>query len=120
MASRSAPSSNACSHTGQPSGRMNCGKTASMRSEEQTSELQSLMRISYDVFCLKKKKTIKSKKKHSKKTDHEKRKTSNTTHNKTKTHKVYKTHATDHTTNIHRYYNKSRRCTTNTRTKLTE
>src|SRR3546814_1449348 len=26
------------------------------RSEEQTSELQSLMRISYDVFCLKKKK----------------------------------------------------------------
>src|SRR3546814_8095512 len=28
-----------------------------MRSEEQTSELQSLMRISYAVFCLKKKKT---------------------------------------------------------------
>src|SRR3546814_2455861 len=28
------------------------------RSEEHTSELQSLMRISYDVFCLKKKKTI--------------------------------------------------------------
>src|SRR3546814_10597713 len=27
------------------------------RSEEQTSELQSLMRISYAVFCLKKKKT---------------------------------------------------------------
>src|SRR3546814_7986911 len=27
-----------------------------MRSEEPTSELQSLMRISYDVFCLKKKK----------------------------------------------------------------
>src|SRR3546814_2721016 len=27
-----------------------------MRSEEHTSELQSLMRISYDVFCLKKKK----------------------------------------------------------------
>src|SRR3546814_7838849 len=27
------------------------------RSEEHTSELQSLMRISYDVFCLKKKKT---------------------------------------------------------------
>src|SRR3546814_1408222 len=26
------------------------------RSEEHTSELQSLMRISYDVFCLKKKK----------------------------------------------------------------
>src|SRR3546814_10294198 len=28
-----------------------------LRSEEHTSELQSLMRISYDVFCLKKKKT---------------------------------------------------------------
>src|SRR3546814_3288509 len=30
------------------------------RSEEHTSELQSLMRISYAVFCLKKKKTIKA------------------------------------------------------------
>src|SRR3546814_5033559 len=30
------------------------------RSEEHTSELQSLMRISYAVFCLKKKKKIKS------------------------------------------------------------
>src|SRR3546814_8047147 len=30
------------------------------RSEEHTSELQSLMRISYAVFCLKKKKIIKS------------------------------------------------------------
>src|SRR3546814_4960688 len=29
-----------------------------VRSEEHTSELQSLMRISYAVFCLKKKKTI--------------------------------------------------------------
>src|SRR3546814_9952162 len=29
------------------------------RSEEHTSELQSLMRISYDVFCLKKKKKTK-------------------------------------------------------------
>src|SRR3546814_9910756 len=28
-----------------------------LRSEEHTSELQSLMRTSYDVFCLKKKKT---------------------------------------------------------------
>src|SRR3546814_10698065 len=27
---------------------------ASLRSDEHTSELQSLMRISYDVFCLKK------------------------------------------------------------------
>src|SRR3546814_7032188 len=32
-----------------------------MRSEEHTSELQSLMRISYAVFCLKKKKKKKSK-----------------------------------------------------------
>src|SRR3546814_6207353 len=30
------------------------------RSEEHTSELQSLMRISYAVFCLKKKKTYKT------------------------------------------------------------
>src|SRR3546814_6521974 len=30
---------------------------AALRSEEHTSELQSLMRISYAVFCLKKKKT---------------------------------------------------------------
>src|SRR3546814_7631850 len=32
--------------------------TLVLRSEEHTSELQSLMRISYAVFCLKKKKTI--------------------------------------------------------------
>src|SRR3546814_5600274 len=31
------------------------GKAAGLRSEEHTSELQSLMRISYAVFCLKKK-----------------------------------------------------------------
>src|SRR3546814_3311615 len=31
---------------------------ALLRSEEHTSELQSLMRISYAVFCLKKKKTL--------------------------------------------------------------
>src|SRR3546814_3069972 len=31
--------------------------TGHVRSEEHTSELQSLMRISYAVFCLKKKKT---------------------------------------------------------------
>src|SRR3546814_9190024 len=31
--------------------------SAGMRSEEHTSELQSLMRTSYAVFCLKKKKT---------------------------------------------------------------
>src|SRR3546814_2215539 len=32
------------------------GSRLYVRSEEHTSELQSLMRISYDVFCLKKKK----------------------------------------------------------------
>src|SRR3546814_2712590 len=32
------------------------GRTAECRSEEHTSELQSLMRISYAVFCLNKKK----------------------------------------------------------------
>src|SRR3546814_9431781 len=31
------------------------GRRSSLRSEEHTSELQSLMRISYAVFCLKKK-----------------------------------------------------------------
>src|SRR3546814_10311179 len=33
------------------------GRRGHMRSEEHTSELQSLMRISYAVFCLKKKHT---------------------------------------------------------------
>src|SRR3546814_8846703 len=37
------------------SGRLRCVRPK--RSEEPTSELQSLMRISYAVFCLKKKKT---------------------------------------------------------------
>src|SRR3546814_9173355 len=41
-------------------------KTQNTRSEEHTSELQSLMRISYAVFCLKKKNTQKI---HIKKTD---------------------------------------------------
>src|SRR3546814_9315172 len=36
-----------------------CGSCGIFRSEEHTSELQSLMRISYAVFCLKKKKKIK-------------------------------------------------------------
>src|SRR3546814_1346358 len=47
------------------------------RSEEHTSELQSLMRISYAVFCLKKKKNT-STKIHHKTTDKDK------PHNKTK------------------------------------
>src|SRR3546814_8255866 len=41
-------------HAGSPCGALG-------RSEEHTSELQSLMRISYAVFCLKKKNTNKSK-----------------------------------------------------------
>src|SRR3546814_6476768 len=35
---------------------LGCALRQQGRSEEHTSELQSLMRISYDVFCLKKKK----------------------------------------------------------------
>src|SRR3546814_6099146 len=38
-----------------------CGRHQWPRSEEHTSELQSLMRISYAVFCLKKKTKKKSK-----------------------------------------------------------
>src|SRR3546814_6575608 len=37
--------------------RPHCLDRDEFRSEEHTSELQSLMRISYAVFCLKKKKT---------------------------------------------------------------
>src|SRR3546814_1756321 len=37
----------------------NAQKASTRRSEEHTSELQSLMRISYAVFCLKKKKVHK-------------------------------------------------------------
>src|SRR3546814_10740155 len=46
----------------EPDGRM------VLRSEEHTSELQSLMRISYAVFCLKKKKKKKNTPIHTKKT----------------------------------------------------
>src|SRR3546814_6745379 len=43
-----------------PGGRVifTSGATEAIRSEEHTSELQSLMRISYAVFCLKKKKKV--------------------------------------------------------------
>src|SRR3546814_6130194 len=56
------------------------------RSEEHTSELQSLMRISYAVFCLKKKNT--------------QNKPTNTTHHTTKhytTYKISSTNLTDRT-----------------------
>src|SRR3546814_2521024 len=46
-----------CGASGTPSCAAACTtKRTSSRSEEHTSELQSLMRISYAVFCLKKKK----------------------------------------------------------------
>src|SRR3546814_2857639 len=46
-----------------PQERLQLGerKSGRARSEEHTSELQSLMRISYDVFCLNKKKTRQNK-----------------------------------------------------------
>src|SRR3546814_7244087 len=43
----------ACTHT--VSGSISLPSPGFFRSEEHTSELQSLMRISYAVFCLKKK-----------------------------------------------------------------
>src|SRR3546814_1519639 len=54
-------SQDACTIKLEPSGGVLCmvGVTdQGQRSEEHTSELQSLMRISYAVFCLKKKKKI--------------------------------------------------------------
>src|SRR3546814_6430963 len=44
------------SHGSKSSGLLIAGSCCWVRSEEHTSELQSLMRISYAVFCLKKKK----------------------------------------------------------------
>src|SRR3546814_9697469 len=57
---RGAADSTGCG-TGARIGAQECGRGhGPVRSEEHTSELQSLMRISYAVFCLKKKKkTIK-------------------------------------------------------------
>src|SRR3546814_7909262 len=54
-------------------------RTASPRSEEHTSELQSLMRISYAVFCLKKKKKTHKKTRSNRK---------NTIHNQQKHSKI--------------------------------
>src|SRR3546814_8565270 len=48
----------ACRHGAPEEREPQCGVAfVSLRSEEHTSELQSLMRISYAVFCLKTKKT---------------------------------------------------------------
>src|SRR3546814_5722540 len=46
-------------HGGASTGSSGSSSSVGFRSEEHTSELQSLMRISYAVFCLKKKKTKK-------------------------------------------------------------
>src|SRR3546814_1059010 len=54
-AGRPAPGGDAA----RPGGRDPGGAVVPRRSEEHTSELQSLMRISYAVFCLKKKKEAK-------------------------------------------------------------
>src|SRR3546814_3879819 len=51
---RSAPSAGSAGRPSNSSAPAPCWR----RSEEHTSELQSLMRISYAVFCLKKKKNI--------------------------------------------------------------
>src|SRR3546814_3027568 len=50
--------------SGRTSEPMRNGDSTRTRSEEHTSELQSLMRISYAVFCLKKKKKQNDKSKH--------------------------------------------------------
>src|SRR3546814_8225345 len=56
------PSNSACSAISCASISASCvlmrSMSARIRSEEHTSELQSLMRISYAVFCLKKKKAM--------------------------------------------------------------
>src|SRR3546814_3837748 len=57
---RSAPKKSAAASTSSQAAAAACASIATAspmaRSEEHTSELQSLMRISYAVFCLKKKK----------------------------------------------------------------
>src|SRR3546814_5795815 len=54
-AARSALCLDVCVLDAAGSDRGRCGTAAAARSEEHTSELQSLMRTSYAVFCLKKK-----------------------------------------------------------------
>src|SRR3546814_3846907 len=49
-------------HAHRQRGHHRADQAQQRRSEEHTSELQSLMRISYAVFCLKKKNTTKNKK----------------------------------------------------------
>src|SRR3546814_10335689 len=65
--------------------------TSSKRSEEHTSELQSLMRISYAVFCLKKKKKTRNKA------------NNKTQHIQTKEHRNSLNNYNGETENRHRY-----------------
>src|SRR3546814_9287524 len=65
--------------------------SAYSRSEEHTSELQSLMRISYAVFCLKKKKQSEYLKVHIM--------SSNTSHTYTRNHQAVRSHT--HTVKLH-------------------
>src|SRR3546814_9800806 len=58
-ASRSTPGPQALNRSSAPQAGQVCGRRC-WRSEEHTSELQSLMRNSYAVFCLKNKKYIKT------------------------------------------------------------
>src|SRR3546814_8431591 len=54
------PGRRAPGHSRQQAGARRLRRDPAERSEEHTSELQSLMRISYAVFCLKKKKKTKN------------------------------------------------------------
>src|SRR3546814_10462791 len=62
-------------------GRTTRREESVVRSEEHTSELQSLMRISYAVFCLKKKRTNKTIKYHTNNYDNKNYTTSANTYN---------------------------------------
>src|SRR3546814_4335072 len=72
------------------------------RSEEHTSELQSLMRISYAVFCLKKKKHNQSYNPHTKQSIHSNAQTINTQHMTITLHKLLRT------TSLHIYKHQTR------------
>src|SRR3546814_936383 len=64
------PISRAACFRASNSGGRSAATMSLQRSEEHTSELQSLMRISYAVFCLKKKKTYHQKLQHNETTNH--------------------------------------------------
>src|SRR3546814_1274936 len=74
-----------------PSRRKATARARLLRSEEHTSELQSLMRISYAVFCLKKKKTTTSKTRHKSSSDN-KATTHKHAHPKIDNYQPYKHH----------------------------